>query len=93
MYFLLFYDYGENVIERRAPYRETHLNLVRTYVDKGDLVLAGAFNDPVDGALLVFNTNDRKTVEEFIEKDPYVINGIVTGSRIRGWTVVAGTAI
>lgn len=24
MYFLLFYDYVENIIERRAPYRELH---------------------------------------------------------------------
>lgn len=93
MYFLLFYDYVENVVERRVPYREAHLTLVREYVDRGELVLGGAFTDPVDGAALVFKTEDRTNVEEFVQKDPYVVNGLVTGWRIRGWTVVVGTAL
>ncbi len=92
MYFLLFYDYVENVVQRRAPYRNEHLGLVQTYVDNGELVLAGAFSDPVDGALLVFQTDDGKRIEEFIEKDPYVANGLVAEYRIRQWSVVAGTA-
>lgn len=93
MYFVLFYDYVENVVERRAPFRETHLTLVRDYVDREELVLGGAFADPVDGAALVFNVDDRASVEEFVEKDPYVVNGLVTEWRIREWTVVAGAAL
>ena len=34
MYFLLFYDYVDNVLERRAPQREAHLALVREYADR-----------------------------------------------------------
>jgi uncharacterized protein YciI len=93
MYFLLFYDYVENVVERRAPYREAHLALVREYVARGELVLGGAFADPVDGAALVFKVEDRAKVEEFVGKDPYIVNGLVTGWRIREWTVVVGTAL
>ena len=92
MYFLLFYDYIENVVERRAPYREAHLALVQEYVARGELVLGGAFADPVDGAAIVFKVEDRVKVEEFAGKDPYVVNGLVTGWRIREWTVVAGSA-
>ena len=54
MYFILFYDFVENVIERRAPYREAHLALVGEYVDRGELVLGGAFAHPADGAAIVF---------------------------------------
>ncbi len=93
MYFLLFYDYVENVVERRAPYREAHLVLVREYVARGELVLGGAFADPVDGAALVFKVEDRAKVEEFVGKDPYIVNGLVTGWRIREWSVVVGTAL
>ena len=93
MYFLLFYDYVENVVERRAPYREAHLALVREYVARGELVLAGAFTDPVDGAAFAFNVDNRARVEEFIGKDPYVVDGLVTEWRIREWTVVAGSAV
>jgi hypothetical protein len=93
MYFLLFYDYIENTVERRAPYREAHLALVREYVDRGELVLGGAFADPVDGAAIAFKVEDKATIEEFVAKDPYVVNGIVTEWRIREWTVVVGSAL
>ncbi|TYO98669.1 hypothetical protein EDC39_10529 [Geothermobacter ehrlichii] len=92
MYFLLFYDYVENVVERRAPYREEHLALAREFLDRGELVLGGAYADPVDGAALVFRVEARDRVEEFVRRDPYVAHGIVTGWRIREWTVVVGTA-
>jgi len=93
MYFLLFYDYVENIIERRAPHREAHLALVGGYVDRGELILGGAFADPVDGAVIVFKVEDKSKIEAFVEKDPYVANGLVTGWRIREWTVVVGTAM
>ncbi len=93
MYYLLFYDYVANAIERRAPYREAHLALAREWVQRGNLVLGGAFADPVDGAVLVFNVDGREDVEEFVQKDPYVAGGLVTAWRIRPWTVVVGSAL
>jgi uncharacterized protein len=92
VYFLLFYDYVDNIIERRVPYRDLHLNLVQEFVATDELVLGGAFADPADGAVVVFNVEDKARIEEFVEKDPYVRNELVTGWRIRPWTVVAGTA-
>ena len=93
MYYLLFYDYVETVLERRAPYRDAHLALLQEYIARGELVLGGAFADPVDGATLVFKVEDRAKVEEFVGKDPYAVNGLVTGWRIREWTVVVGAAL
>ena len=93
MYFLLFYDYVDNIIERRAPYREAHLALVAGYVDRGELVLGGAFANPADGAVLAFKVDERATIEQFVERDPYVVNGLVTAWRIREWTVVVGSAL
>ena len=90
MYYLLFYDYCENVVERRAPYREAHLKLAREALDRGELVMAGAFADPVDGAAFVFRTAGAAPIEAFVKKDPYVAGGIVTRWRIRAWTVGVG---
>ncbi len=90
MYFLLSYDYVENAVERRAPFREAHLKLAREAHGRGELVLAGAFAEPVDGAALVFRTDDRSVVERFVAGDPYVQGGVVKGWRIRPWTVVIG---
>lgn len=90
MHYCLFYDYVEGVLEKRAPYRDGHLKLAREAVDRGEMVLGGAYADPVDGALLVFRCDDPSTVEAFVAKDPYVANGLVTSWRIRPWTVVLG---
>lgn len=88
MYFVLFYDLVDDVIDRRAPYRAEHLALAREAHDNGLLVLAGALTDPPDRAVLVFRTDDRSEVEAFAENDPYVINGVVTDWSVRSWAVV-----
>lgn len=90
MHFILFYDYVDNVVERRAPFRDEHLKLAREARGRGELLLAGAFADPVDGAALVFQADSQKAVEAFATRDPYVKNGIVTSWRVRPWTVVIG---
>ena len=90
MYYALFYDYVPDVLERRGPHRPAHLALAGEYRERGELVLAGAWNDPADGALLVFKVANREDVERFVEHDPYVKNGLVTAYQIRGWNVVIG---
>jgi uncharacterized protein YciI len=54
--------------------------------------MAGAFTDPVDGAVLVFQGKDKSYVEDFVRQDPYVRNGLVTKWRIRSWNIVLGGA-
>ena len=93
MYYLLFYDYVENAVERRAPHRVAHLQLVGEWASQDRLVLGGAFAEPVDGAVLVFKVDDRRQVEQFVGMDPYVSSGLVTRWRIRPWTVVVGSAL
>ncbi|MGI8687579.1 MAG: YciI-like protein [Thermomicrobiales bacterium] len=90
MYYLLLYDVVDDFIARRAPFREAHLARVREAHGRGDLLLAGAFADPVDGAALVFTTDDRSVAERFAERDPYVQNRLVTDWRVRAWNVVTG---
>jgi len=89
VHFALLYDPAPDYLERRKPFREAHLELVRELHAQGKVVMAGAF-DPPDGALLVFRVDDAAEVEAFVKADPYVRNGVVTGWRIRQWTVVVG---
>lgn len=93
MYFILFYDYVENIVERRAPFRESHLALISEFINRGELVLGGAFANPVDSAAIVFKVDDKSKIEAFVEMDPYVINGLVSKWQIREWTVVVGSAL
>jgi len=90
MYYILRYEYVEDAVERRAPFREAHLSLARAAHARGEIVLAGALADPVDAAVLVFRARDRALVERFVREDPYVRNGVVTRWSVRPWTVVIG---
>jgi uncharacterized protein YciI len=93
MYYALLYETVADHVERRVPFRAEHLALAEEARAAGTLVLAGAFADPVDGALLVFRCDGPAAVEDFVRRDPYVRNGLVTRWRIRPWTVVVGTAL
>jgi uncharacterized protein YciI len=90
MYYLLLYNVVEDYVRRRAPLRDAHLKLAKEAHERGELLLAGAFDDPVDGAALVFRGTDRSVAERFAENDPYVRDGLVTSWRVRTWNVVVG---
>jgi len=90
MHYLLFYDVVPDYLERRTAFREAHLALARAAVERGELVLAGALANPVDGAVLVFSGDSPAVAEAFAKADPYVQNGLVKAWRVREWTTVVG---
>jgi uncharacterized protein len=89
-YYALFYDAVDDFMARRGAYRDEHLRLAREAHARGELLLAGALADPADGALLVFQGESAAAAEAFARQDPYVKNGLITGWRLRPWTVVVG---
>jgi uncharacterized protein len=93
VYWILFYDLVDDYLERRPPLRSRHLDGVRAAHDRGELVIAGALADPADGAVLVFKAESSEAAERFAAADPYVQEGLVTGWRVRPWTVVIGDGV
>ena len=89
-YYALLYYVVDNFVARRAEFREEHLRLVREAHRRGELLLAGAFTDPTDRALLVFRAADGSAAEDFARNDPYVKKGLVTRWEVRPWAVVIG---
>ncbi len=87
---MLLYDLVDDYMERRPQFREEHLKLAREAKERGELLLAGAYADPPDGAALVFHADDESVVKEFVDRDPYVREGLVQRWAIRQWTVVIG---
>jgi hypothetical protein len=90
MHYLLFYEFISDYIERRAEFRAQHLKLAWEAQARGELALAGAYADPVDGAMLLFQCESRDVPERFVAADPYVQSGLVTRWHIRKWTTVVG---
>jgi len=89
-YYVLTYDVDRDFAERRMPFREDHLRLVRQAHERGFIVLAGAVGNPPEQALLVFMAETAAPVEEFARADPYVTAGLVSRWQVRPWTVVVG---
>jgi uncharacterized protein YciI len=92
MHFLLFYDVVGDYAIRRQSLRAAHLAHARRFVERGELILGGAFADPVDGAVLLFRGETPDVARTFASDDPYVQHGLVTSWRVRPWTTVVGTA-
>jgi len=90
MHYLLLYDVVDNYVERRKPFRESHLAHAQAAVARGDLVLGGALANPADGAVLLFRGDSPAAAERFAETDPYVLNGLIARWRVREWMTVVG---
>lgn len=88
MHYVLLYETADDYVTRRTPFRSAHLQQVQDAHRRGEIVLAGALADPVDGAMLVFR--DAAAAERFAAADPYVLHGAVRSWKIRIWNTVAG---
>lgn len=89
-HFVLLYDYTPDFREKRAPHRAAHIGHAKASIARGELVLGGAFADDPPGGMLLFQGESPSAAEAFARNDPYVLNGVVTGWRVREWTTVVG---
>lgn len=93
MHFLLLYDVVDAYIEKRKPHRPDHFVHAQRAYEAGELILAGALDEPVDGAVFVFRGDTPDAAKRFAENHPYVKNGLVTAWRVRKWTTVLGDGL
>jgi uncharacterized protein YciI len=85
---ILFYEYVKDMLERRGPYREAHLERIRSGIRAGRIMMAGAVGDPPTGAAIVFKDVEPPAIEAFASEDPYVRAGLVTAWRVEPWRLV-----
>jgi len=88
MYYILFYHTIDDYVEKRKPYRGEHIKLLKIELQKKHVILGGALNDPADQAVIIWQVNDKKIIEDFVASDPYVKNGLISKYEIRSWNVV-----
>ncbi|MBN3833174.1 YciI-like protein [Burkholderia sp. Ac-20344] len=90
MHYQLIYELVDDYLARREAFRAEHLALAQAATERGELVLAGALQDPADRAVLVFEGDSPEAAESFARADPYVQNGLVKSWCVRPWRVVVG---
>jgi hypothetical protein len=85
---LLLYSYVPDILERRGPFRDAHLAGAQRQVQAGNMLVAGAYTDPTDGAAFMWTPKaTRAGIEAFVAADPYVTAGLVTSHSVREWAV------
>lgn len=90
MHYLLFYDYAPDYLERRKDFRAMHLKSAWASIERGELVMGGVLEDPVDTGVLLFKADGKEVVEAFAREDPYVVGNLVKSWRVRPWNTVVG---
>ena len=89
-YYALIYEVVDNFVELRKQFRDDHLRKAKEAHAHGDIVLAGAFAEPADRAMIIFHVDDKNKVGAFAKEDPYVVHKLVKKWEVRPWTVVIG---
>jgi uncharacterized protein len=85
---LLLYEYVEEMAEKRTPHREAHLAHLFAAREAGQLLIAGAYGDPVAGGAIAFKGVTKEQVEQWSDSDPYLLAKLVVTRRIEPWKLV-----
>lgn len=82
--FIVWGSYCEDVLEKRAPYRQAHLDGLKAQKERGILVTIGPTAD-VTKVFGIYDVDSEAAVRELIEGDPYWQNGIWTEYEVKEW--------
>lgn len=77
-------SYCEDVLEKRVPYRQAHLDGLAKQKEAGVLITIGPTKD-VTKVFGIYEAEDEATVRNLIESDPYWVNGIWTEYEVKEW--------
>ena len=82
--FVVFGEYCKDVIIRRKPFREEHLNRLKTLKDRNILVTLGP-TKCTKYLFGIFNAKDENQLKDFIEEDIYWKKGIWINYKFYPW--------
>ncbi|MBY0579861.1 MAG: YciI family protein [Burkholderiales bacterium] len=83
---VMFYEVAQDGIAKAQTNYAGHRARLDEFHARGVLLMAGPYANPVEGAMGVFTS--REAAEEFIQGDPFVINGVVGKWSLREWNEV-----
>lgn len=78
-----FYEMAPDALSKVMEHFPAHHARLDEFHSRGVLLAAGPLGNPPEGAMAVFTT--REAAQEFIEGDPFVVNGLVSTWRLVEW--------
>ena len=86
MKYVMFYETEPEGLAKAPAHFVAHRARLDEFHARGTLLMAGPLTDPFDRALGIFTS--REAAEEFIQGDPFILNGVVTKWSVREWREV-----
>ncbi len=82
--YVMWGSYCEDVLEKRAPHRQAHLDGLAAQKADGVLVTIGPTKD-LTKVFAIYDAPDEATVRQLVEADPYWQHGIWTEYSVLEW--------
>jgi uncharacterized protein len=82
--FIMWGSYCEDVLEKRAPFRQAHLDGLAKQKADGVLVTIGPTQD-LSQVFGIYEAESEAIVRQLVEADPYWQNGVWTMYEIKEW--------
>jgi uncharacterized protein YciI len=82
--YVMWGSYCEDVLEKRAPHRQAHLDGLAAQKESGILITIGPTKD-VTKVFGIYEAENEATVRQLLEADPYWQNGIWTEYDVKEW--------
>lgn len=83
---VMFYEVAPDGMAKAKIHYAAHRARLDEFYARGVLLMAGPYANPAEGAMGIFTS--RNAAEEFIQGDPFVINGVVSKWRLCDWNEV-----
>jgi uncharacterized protein len=82
--FVMWGSYCADVVEKRAPFRQAHLDGLAKQKQAGTLMTIGPTQD-LKQVFGIYEAADEASVRQLVEADPYWQNGIWTEYEVKEW--------
>ncbi|KRH97815.1 MULTISPECIES: YciI family protein [Cylindrospermopsis] len=82
--YIMWGSYCEEVLTKREPYRQAHLEGLAKQKDAGILITIGPTKD-ITKVFGIYEAESENAVSQLIEADPYWKNGIWTEYIVKEW--------
>jgi uncharacterized protein len=83
----------DDALDRRRRVRPAHLESIRPLVEAGNVLVGGAMlseDGEMIGSMLLVEFPDRAAVDRWLERDPYVTNGVWREIEVRPFRTAVG---
>lgn len=82
--YVMWGHYCDDVLAKRAPYRQAHLDGLAKQKEAGILITIGPTRD-ITQVFAIYEAEDEATVRQVVEADPYWQHGIWTEYDVKEW--------